>query len=48
MDNKFLKDFPIFQGNDIVYFDNAATTQRPKQVSQRRLLTFMKSLMQIQ
>lgn len=25
----FRKDFPIFQGNDVIYFDNAATTQRP-------------------
>lgn len=28
----FQEDFPIFQGNDVIYFDNAATTQRPKQV----------------
>lgn len=25
----FKKDFPIFQGNDLVYLDNAATAQRP-------------------
>lgn len=25
----FRQDFPIFQGNDYVYFDNAATSQRP-------------------
>ncbi|NLC93559.1 MAG: SufS family cysteine desulfurase [Treponema sp.] len=33
MDNNFRKDFPFFSNNtnkDIVYFDNAATTQRPK------------------
>jgi len=28
----FRKDFPIFQDNDYIYFDNAATAQRPKQV----------------
>lgn len=28
----FRKDFPILQGNDYIYFDNAATTQRPTQV----------------
>lgn len=28
----FRKDFPIFEGNDTIYFDNAATTQRPRQV----------------
>ena len=27
--NQFRKDFPILQGNDTIYFDNAATTQRP-------------------
>ncbi len=26
------KDFPIFDGTDVIYFDNAATSQRPKQV----------------
>lgn len=30
--NRFRKDFPIFDGNDVIYFDNAATTQRPAQV----------------
>ncbi|HBH70275.1 MAG TPA: cysteine desulfurase [Lachnospiraceae bacterium] len=30
--NSFRKDFPIFSGNDVIYFDNAATTQRPVQV----------------
>ena len=25
-------DFPIFEGNNTIYFDNAATTQRPRQV----------------
>ena len=25
-------DFPIFDGNNTIYFDNAATTQRPRQV----------------
>lgn len=30
--NPYRKDFPIFDGNDVVYFDNAATTQRPRQV----------------
>ncbi len=43
MDNKFLKDFPIFQGNDIVYFDNAATTQRPKQVTEAIIDFYEKS-----
>ena len=28
----FRKDFPIFQGNDYIYFDNAATSQRPQSV----------------
>lgn len=28
--NPYRKDFPIFQGNDVVYFDNAATSQRPQ------------------
>ena len=28
----YSEDFPIFRGNDIIYFDNAATTQRPRQV----------------
>ncbi|MDD5940989.1 MAG: SufS family cysteine desulfurase [Lachnospiraceae bacterium] len=31
-ENIFRRDFPIFQGNNTVYFDNAATTQRPVQV----------------
>lgn len=30
--NSFRKDFPIFSGNDVICFDNAATTQRPVQV----------------
>ncbi|MBP3735689.1 MAG: SufS family cysteine desulfurase [Lachnospiraceae bacterium] len=30
--NAYRSDFPIFDGNDIIYFDNAATAQRPKQV----------------
>lgn len=30
--NPYRKDFPIFDGNDVIYFDNAATTQRPRQV----------------
>ena len=36
--NKLRKDFPFFenvkkmQGNNLVYFDNAATTQKPRQV----------------
>ena len=30
--NSFRMDFPIFSGNDVIYFDNAATTQRPVQV----------------
>lgn len=30
--NPYRKDFPIFQGNDVIYFDNAATAQRPYQV----------------
>ena len=28
----FREDFPIFAGNDVIYFDNAATAQRPAQV----------------
>ncbi len=28
--NLFRKDFPILQGSDVIYFDNAATTQRPR------------------
>lgn len=28
----FRQDFPIFQGNDYIYFDNAATSQRPQAV----------------
>jgi len=28
----FRKDFPIFEGSDYIYFDNAATSQRPRQV----------------
>lgn len=28
--NPYRKDFPIFQGNDVIYFDNAATSQRPQ------------------
>lgn len=31
-ENIFRRDFPIFQGNNTVYFDNAATTQRPVKV----------------
>ncbi len=30
--NPYRKDFPIFEGNDKIYFDNAATTQRPARV----------------
>ena len=30
--NDFIKDFPILQNRDYIYFDNAATTQRPIQV----------------
>ncbi len=33
MNNDFRKDFPFFSNNinkDVIYFDNAATTQRPK------------------
>ncbi len=31
--NKIREDFPIFENNkDLIYFDNAATTQKPKQV----------------
>lgn len=26
----YRSDFPIFNGSDVIYFDNAATTQRPK------------------
>lgn len=32
--NPYRKDFPIFDGSDVIYFDNAATTQRPRQVLQ--------------
>ena len=32
MSKDFRKDFPIFEGNNTIYFDNAATTQRPRQV----------------
>ena len=28
----FKKDFPYFQNSDIIYLDNAATTQKPKEV----------------
>lgn len=28
--NSYRKDFPIFKDSDVVYFDNAATTQRPQ------------------
>ncbi|WP_248404802.1 aminotransferase class V-fold PLP-dependent enzyme [Butyrivibrio fibrisolvens] len=28
----FRQDFPIFKGNDYIYFDNAATSQRPQAV----------------
>ena len=28
----FRQDFPIFNGNDYIYFDNAATSQRPQAV----------------
>ncbi len=30
--NPFRKDFPILAESDVIYFDNAATTQRPVQV----------------
>ncbi len=30
--NPFRKDFPILAESDVVYFDNAATSQRPRQV----------------
>jgi len=26
------KDFPIFSGSDLIYLDNAATTQKPQSV----------------
>ena len=29
---QYRRDFPILQENDYIYFDNAATTQRPIQV----------------
>ena len=29
---QYRKDFPILQKEDYIYFDNAATTQRPNQV----------------
>lgn len=32
MSNPFRKDFPIFKDSPVIYFDNAATTQRPVQV----------------
>ena len=28
--NPYRKDFPILRDSDVVYFDNAATTQRPQ------------------
>ncbi len=30
--NDYIKDFPIFNDRKYIYFDNAATTQRPRQV----------------
>lgn len=30
LDNPYRKDFPILRDSDVVYFDNAATTQRPQ------------------
>ena len=37
--NKLKKDFPIFRrkikGKPIIYLDNAATTQKPKQIINR-------------
>lgn len=32
MKNEFIKDFPILQNRDYIYFDTAATSQRPVQV----------------
>ena len=32
MNNEFIKDFPILQNRDYIYFDTAATSQRPVQV----------------
>ena len=29
---RFRRDFPIFDGSEVIYFDNAATAQRPRQV----------------
>ena len=31
--NTFRQDFPILQNSDYIYFDNAATSQRPRQVT---------------
>ncbi|MCI2049413.1 MAG: cysteine desulfurase [Lachnospiraceae bacterium] len=30
--SSYREDFPIFKGSDVIYFDNAATSQRPRQV----------------
>ena len=30
--NSLKSDFPIFNDSDLVYLDNASTTQKPKQV----------------
>ena len=32
LSNKIKSDFPIFEGSDLVYLDNAATTQKPQSV----------------
>ena len=32
MSNDYIKDFPILQNREYIYFDTAATSQRPIQV----------------
>ena len=32
LSNEIKSDFPIFEGSDLVYLDNAATTQKPQSV----------------
>ena len=49
MSNLYKKDFPIFsatENKDIIYFDNAATTQRPIQVIEA-IENFYKKITQI-
>ena len=34
MTNAYREDFPILLQDDTIYFDNAATSQRPRQVTE--------------